>query len=305
MSAKPEPAKARKAVMRSPGYPALSLSEAIEKAKIIWEHEKKHPAPLSALETHWGFTVGSGAVSRTVASLGKYGLLEDEGAGNNKNYKLTEAALEIILAPEGSAEKASRIKEASLAPAIFKELWDHFGGELPSDANLESHLLLKKHFNPGKVKEFIQTFKSTLDFASNFDSVPESVTGNNPPPLPLSEEEKKKKIPPLPPSNPPMNPALQALSNLNELSVPVGDNRMAKIPFPISEEDFELFINTLTLWKKKLIIKPMVFPAVAIWKNKDFDKQVTLTGYMGETGGVKYYRSEDGTGIPQTELIFG
>jgi len=79
---------------------------------------------------------------------------------------------------------------------------------------------------------------------------------------------------------------------------------MAKIPFPISEEDFDLFLNTLALWKKKLVIKPMSFPVTATWKNKDFDKPVNLVGFMGETGGVKYYRSEDGTGIPLTELIF-
>jgi hypothetical protein len=50
---------------------------------------------------------------------------------------------------------------------------------------------------------------------------------------------------------------------------------------------------------------PLYLSIAATWKNKDFDKPVTITGYMGETSGVKYYRSEDGTGIPQNEIIFG
>ncbi len=253
MSEKTESTKARKTVMRSPGYPAISLPEAIEKAKVIWEHEKKHPAPLSALETHWGFTVGSGAVSRLVSSLGKYGLLEDEGVGDDKSYKLTEAALEIILAPEGSSEKAQRIKEASLAPSIFRELWEHYQGELPSDANLESYLLLKKHFNPGKVKDFIQTFKATLAFASDFVILTTDEGGNNP-------ETTKVQIPaattPLPKSPIPMNPTLQALANISELTVPIGDNQAARVPFPMSAEDFDLFLDTLKLWKKKIVKEP-------------------------------------------------
>lgn len=40
---------------------------------------------------------------------------------------------------------------------------------------------------------------------------------------------------------------------LNELPVLVGDGRVAKIPFPMTEEDFELLIQTLGLWRKRLI----------------------------------------------------
>jgi len=56
-----------------------------------------------------------------------------------------------------------------------------------------------------------------------------------------------------------MNPALEALSNLNELTVPIGDNLAARVPFPMSEDDFKLFIDTLNLWKKK-IVKPKSLP---------------------------------------------
>ena len=75
----------------------------------------------------------------------------------------------------------------------------------------------------------------------------------------------------------------------------------------MTEDDFDLFIGTLQLWKKKLVraVTPArAFPAQAMWKNKDFDKPVTITGEMGEQNGQKYFKSEDGTGIPASELWF-
>lgn len=39
----------------------------------------------------------------------------------------------------------------------------------------------------------------------------------------------------------------------NELPVPIGDGLVARVPFPMTEEDFELLIGTLQLWKKKLV----------------------------------------------------
>jgi hypothetical protein len=260
MSSKPDQTKPKKSIMRSPGYPAISLSEAIEKAKIIWDQEKKHPAPLSALETHWGFKVGSGAVGRFVSALGKYGLLEDDGSGTNKTYKLTEAALEILLAPQGSPEKAARIKEAALSPAIFREISEHYNGELPSDANLESYLLLKKKFNPGVVKNFIQTLRETLDFASTFVTLGEiGSAGKLIPAEKIDQSSTTPMSPPLAPPQPLKGQVGAALNALiippGELPVPVGNSLVARIPYPISEEDFALLIATLNLWKPKLVKK--------------------------------------------------
>ena len=41
-------------------------------------------------------------------------------------------------------------------------------------------------------------------------------------------------------------------SHKSELSVPISDGQVARIPFPLSEEDFNLLVDTLQLWKGKL-----------------------------------------------------
>jgi hypothetical protein len=43
---------------------------------------------------------------------------------------------------------------------------------------------------------------------------------------------------------------------IQEMPVLVGPGKVARIPFPMTEEDFDLFIGTLNLWKKKLVKKP-------------------------------------------------
>jgi hypothetical protein len=39
----------------------------------------------------------------------------------------------------------------------------------------------------------------------------------------------------------------------NELPILVGNNRVARIPFPMSEEDFDLLLETLQLWKRRIV----------------------------------------------------
>ena len=38
-----------------------------------------------------------------------------------------------------------------------------------------------------------------------------------------------------------------------ELPVPLDNDLVARVPYPMSEDDFELLIGTLQLWKKRLV----------------------------------------------------
>ena len=90
-------------------------------------------------------------------------------------------------------------------------------------------------------------------------------------------------------------------ANIRYLPIPldIGD---APIPVGMSDSDFDLLIDTLKLWKKKIVRAE--YPKQATWRNHDHDMPVTITGFMGERDGVKYYQSSTGTGIPENELEF-
>ena len=38
-----------------------------------------------------------------------------------------------------------------------------------------------------------------------------------------------------------------------ELPVPLDNDLVARVPYPMTEEDFDLLIDTLQLWKKRLV----------------------------------------------------
>jgi hypothetical protein len=52
-------------------------------------------------------------------------------------------------------------------------------------------------------------------------------------------------------------------------------------------------------------VKPVSYPRKAIWKNKDHDQPVTVTGELGEKDGKRFYSIEESsTGVPEDELEF-
>ncbi len=149
---------------RSPSYPGFSLQDAIEKARVIWERETKHATTLDVIADHWGYKPTSSAVKVAVAALLKYGLIEEgEGSKNNRQIKLSERALDILLGDE--KEKSDSIKKAAISPKINLELWEEFGAEFPSDESLKNKLVRKKNFNPATVDSYIKNYKDTILFA--------------------------------------------------------------------------------------------------------------------------------------------
>lgn len=151
---------------RSPSYPGIPLDEAIKRAKTIFENDGRASAPVTVILGHWGYKDGSGPGTIALAALKKFGLLTDEGTGSKRKAKLTDLALRIILdTRENSPDRAALIREAALRPPIHSRLWSEFEGQMPSDDTLRSKLVLDLKFTQRGAEEFIQQFKSTIDFA--------------------------------------------------------------------------------------------------------------------------------------------
>ena len=312
------PQQTRK-ITSSPRFPSMSLEAAIEKARIIWDKEAKHPTGVPALAVHWNLSEKSSSLRSYLAALGHFGLLEQVGGQGSGEYKLTDRAIAIMIGD--AKERAQAIREAALEPRVYRELMQRFNGELPSDENLRSRLVIDFQFNKDSVAGFLKDFRATLALAKLDNAGESSVKNENStaavPRLAAQEAEKRDatKIeqpinlqkPSLPASHlttPPMT------ANLRYLPIPldIGD---APIPVGMSEDDFTLLIATLNLWKRKIVrainSEPVVrpeYPKQAVWKNKDTDMPVTITGVMGERDGALYYQSSTGTGIPASELEF-
>ncbi|HTY07346.1 MAG TPA: hypothetical protein VMC86_12575 [Gemmatimonadales bacterium] len=147
--------------MRSRNYPVISLSEAVEKARKLYDQENKAPTDQRVAVKAWGYSSLNGRSLRMLAALRQYGLLTDVG----DRVKVSDDALAILLEPMDSPERIDTIRRAATAPAIFSELNAEYGDTLPSDDALAAYLVRKKGFQEDGARALIPSYRGTVEFA--------------------------------------------------------------------------------------------------------------------------------------------
>ena len=158
-------AKEKRKRVRSPNFPAIDLQEALKRAKEFHNHEDRHPANIEVASRHWGYKNYNSGGSVVIAALISFGLMESEGVGSSRRIKLSPLGLRIVLDPRPiSEERTQGLQKAALTPKIHQELWELWGKSLPSQENMQYHLLTRG-FNRGTVDKFIEEYKNTLAFA--------------------------------------------------------------------------------------------------------------------------------------------
>lgn len=141
---------------RSPNYPALSLKAAAGLAQALWKQEKRTVVPPEVAVRAWGYAGLSGPARVRLASLKRYGLLEDEGDG----VRLSELAMRLALEPRESEAYDRALREAALRPDLFRQLHDTH--REASDEALRSHLIFDRHFSEAGARLALRAFRDTL-----------------------------------------------------------------------------------------------------------------------------------------------
>jgi hypothetical protein len=146
-------------LIRSPSYPFIGLSEAVERARTLYAAGRRSTVSANAAAEAWGYSAKSSGGKQTIAALRAFGMLEGEGT-----VRLTDRAVHILL-DEGSDERDRLLRQAALTPPVYMRLWERYGPDLPSDKGLQTHLVLEMGFNENAVVDVIRGYKATLDFA--------------------------------------------------------------------------------------------------------------------------------------------
>ena len=145
--------------MKSPNYPAIGLSQAIESARLLWDKEKRTPVTPDVAVKAMGYTSLNGATLTRLSALKKYGLLEADG----KRVRISQLAMRILHTQDGSEDRQRAIDEAGFKPELFRELSASHADA--SDAALRSHLVVERGFSEAGAKNFIAAFRDTLALA--------------------------------------------------------------------------------------------------------------------------------------------
>lgn len=155
---------------RSPAYPFINLEEAIRYAKLAYDEEDRHPFTPEAAASHWDYKATSSAVSQIVSALKQFGLLIEEPGNGIRRVRLSPLALDLMVhEDENDLHRCELLKRAALNPKIHREIWDKYGGKLPSDTSLKIYLLREREgvpFNKDQVDRFISQLRDTIRFAN-------------------------------------------------------------------------------------------------------------------------------------------
>src|SRR5438045_2719383 len=81
---------------RSPSYPSVSLSSAIELARKLWTAQRKTEAHVDSALKALGYSARSGTALRAISSLNQYGLIDESGSKDARKVRLSEAAQDIL-----------------------------------------------------------------------------------------------------------------------------------------------------------------------------------------------------------------
>lgn len=266
----PEPVDRTKNRTRSPSYPTFGLEEAIRRAQTLYNAgEGQHFIPLDAIAEHWESAPKSSGFLQAIAALKQFGLLEDEGSGENRRARLSNLALDILLHPEGSSERDEALKTAALTPKIHRELWEKYNGKLPAaDSSIRYYLLRERMegvFNKDYVDAFISQFRATIAFAGLEQSDTRLDNGGDAPSHKANSE--KTATSPQPVGGSPIRTAtadpFHAFDSQHNISgaslrtlpvtLPSLEIAMLRVPFPMSEEDFDWLTKALEGMKKALV----------------------------------------------------
>lgn len=252
---------------RSPAYPFVSLPEAIGMAEKLWNSQRKHEAHFQSVIHALGYNSSSGPAQRSVGALGHYGLTEDSGRGDDRKMRLSEIALDLLQLGKEDPRYRSSLRIAALKPTIHAALWERYGSHLPGDESIRPFLLRDKGYSDQSASEVLKNYRETFQFANlgekrDFDADEQSDPG-----IPITATIPYPSRAPVPsPTAPkyygggePMQMPPVAAS-VAEMPIPIAPGLVARIPTNLSEDDFDLLLDALTLYKKRIVTKSVSPP---------------------------------------------
>lgn len=143
------------AKMRSPNYPALGLSESLQRVKSLWMKEKRTAVPADVAAKAIGYSSLSGPSRTAIAAMKKFGLVDSD----DRTVRVSDLALRI-LHPENEDAALKAMQEAALNPELFAQLYQtHVHA---SDDAIRSYLITKLDFSEGGARQVIKAFRDTL-----------------------------------------------------------------------------------------------------------------------------------------------
>ena len=170
---------------RSPGYPIISLGEALERLAAFEAHFKRNDVAPEKVGEAWGVKAKA-YTDRIVAALRYFGLMDYQGHGEGRRVAVSEQGRTYLRAQQDEIRQAV-IEAAALRPKQIAKYWSEWGPDRPSDAACLDHLILVNSFSDAGAREFLKVYDQTISLlgAAIASTPPETSPGGpsvDPPP---------------------------------------------------------------------------------------------------------------------------
>ena len=264
---KPQAASA-KTRTRSPGYPSLGLEEAIRRVGVLYDKAHGHKVGMESAASEWKSNTKSSSFLQAVSALKQFGLIDDEGKGDERQIGVSALAKSIVIDDADSPDRLKAIKTAALNPPMHREIWEKYGGKLPpSDSPIRVYLLRERQnttFHPDHVDGFISQFRSTIGFAGLTEG--DIITGEGATGVQHDAGPSWESSPVVPNKKTEVAPTVGE-SNKAKPSTPIAMRELPvtlpsslsvavfKVPVPMTEADFDTLLSSLNAMKAGLIQK--------------------------------------------------
>lgn len=161
---------------RSPNFPYVNLTVALQRAQQLYESSRGNPVRLRDAATDWGLSPTSSGTQRVAAALLAFGLLNDEGSGEDRRLRLSQAAMRI-LDDTRPGVRESHLRDAALRPQVIREYYMKWRNRRPADSHAISQLKFDSGFNDESARIFLRVFDDALSYVPAQDEPSEILEG--------------------------------------------------------------------------------------------------------------------------------
>lgn len=155
--------RAKKKGDRSPSFPAITLTKAMEKVGALYAAAKRHEMRIGDVASAWGTGAKSSGTQQSIAALIGFGLVEDSGSGAARKFKVTDLAFKALEDLRPGAKEGA-LAEAALMPRLIAEYAQKWSDGRPADGICTSELRIDRGFTEDGAKSFLRVFDDAIGY---------------------------------------------------------------------------------------------------------------------------------------------
>ncbi len=145
--------------IRSPGYPNISLKEAIDLVDKIFEMSRQNIIDREAAAKDIGYAGLTGQSTKMLSNLAHFRLIEKAGKGG---MRVSDTAVKI-LHPKSQLERMESLREAAYNPELFSEIHQQWPDGFVSENALRGYLM-RSGFSSAAVQPATRSYMETYAF---------------------------------------------------------------------------------------------------------------------------------------------